>query len=90
MTVCRWFLVLSLLAVLATFALAKFWPNAYSLFGIILPLIALGIYDMVQRKHTILRLYPVVGRLRYLFESIQRSSSILSNPTPTVRPSKML
>ncbi len=48
-----------------------FWPNALWLFIIFLPLIGLGIYDMVQRKHTILRIYPVIGHLRYLFESIR-------------------
>lgn len=71
MTIRIWFFTFSLLAVPTTFVLAKFWSNAYSLFGIILPLIALGIYDVLQHKHTILRLYPVIGHLRYLFESIR-------------------
>lgn len=65
------FAILSILALLATFALAAFWPDAFWLFILILPFIGLGLYDMVQRKHTILRLYPVIGRLRYAFESIR-------------------
>jgi len=47
------------------------WPFAIWLYVIVVPIILLGIYDMVQRKHTILRLYPVIGRLRYVFESIR-------------------
>lgn len=31
----------------------------------------MGAYDMIQKKHTILRLYPVLGRLRYFFEAIR-------------------
>jgi len=71
MIVRQLFFIFSLAAVLMTFALAKFWPHAYSLFWIILPLIALGLYDMWQRQHTILRLYPVIGHLRYFFETIR-------------------
>ena len=48
--------------------LSRLRSDAYWLFIIILPLIGLGLYDLAQRKHTILRLYPVIGRLRYLFE----------------------
>ncbi len=65
------FIILSIVAPLATFFLAQFWHNAYWLFIIILPLICLGLYDLIQRKHTILRIYPVIGRFRYLFESIR-------------------
>jgi glutamate synthase domain-containing protein 2 len=36
-----------------------------------LPLLALGIYDVVQKKHAIVRNYPIVGHLRYMFESIR-------------------
>lgn len=33
-------------------------------------LLVLGIYDVVQKKHTILRNFPLVGHFRYLLESI--------------------
>lgn len=36
-----------------------------------LPLMMLAIHDRVQKKHAILRNYPIVGHLRYLFESIR-------------------
>lgn len=65
------FVILSLIISSAIFLLAQFWLDAYWLFVIILPLIILGVYDIVQRTHTILRLYPVIGHLRYLFELIR-------------------
>ncbi|HCX75815.1 MAG TPA: FMN-binding glutamate synthase family protein, partial [Algoriphagus sp.] len=33
-------------------------------------LTALGIYDSIQKKHAILRNFPVVGHFRYILESI--------------------
>ncbi len=42
---------------------------------IALPLLAalclLGLYDLSQRRHAILRNYPVIGHLRYILESIR-------------------
>ena len=32
---------------------------------------ALGIYDLVQTKHSVLRNYPVLGHLRFLLEAIR-------------------
>lgn len=37
---------------------------------IILPLVILGISDMAQKSHTILRNFPVIGHLRYAMELI--------------------
>ena len=65
------FVTFSVGAVLATFLPASFRPVAYVMFLIMLPLAAPGIYDMVQCRHPILRIYPVIGHLRYLFESIR-------------------
>jgi len=33
--------------------------------------LAIGIYDLVQKKHSVLRNYPVVGHLRYLLEDLR-------------------
>jgi glutamate synthase domain-containing protein 2 len=65
------FVTLAIVVPLATLLLARVWPNAYWLFIVIVPVIGLGVYDMIQRRHTILRLHPVVGHLRYVFESIR-------------------
>ncbi len=37
---------------------------------IVVFLVAVAVYDVVQRKHAILRNFPVVGHLRYLLEAI--------------------
>lgn len=37
---------------------------------ILLPLIAMGLYDMYQSKKTIRRNFPLLGRMRYVLESI--------------------
>src|SRR5689334_12219413 len=38
---------------------------------VVLALLVLGVWDLLQRKHAVLRNYPVVGHLRYLLESIR-------------------
>ncbi|MEO6188158.1 MAG: FMN-binding glutamate synthase family protein [Ginsengibacter sp.] len=43
-----------------------FWALAISL-----PLLVLGIINVQQKKHAVLRNFPVVGYLRYFFESIR-------------------
>ncbi len=65
------FLIVATVIPLLTLLLAKFWSLAYWLFAIFIPIICLGVYDILQTRHTILRLYPVVGHLRFLFESIR-------------------
>jgi len=65
------FVTLAIVVSLVTLLLASFWPYAYWLFIIILPLTGLGFYDMSQRRHAVLRLYPVIGHLRYMFEAIR-------------------
>ncbi|ADZ71358.1 FMN-binding glutamate synthase family protein [Polymorphum gilvum] len=52
------------LALLADPALA--WPLA-----ILVPLAAVGTRDLVQPRHAILRNYPLIGHLRFLFEDIR-------------------
>jgi len=45
------------------------WPIP-GLITIITLLVVLGFYDIIQRKHTILRNFPIVGHIRYLLEMI--------------------
>ena len=47
------------------------WLGAGYLFPVIFgALTALGTWDLLQRKHTVSRNYPIMANLRYLFESI--------------------
>lgn len=46
------------------------WP--WLIGGVLLWVIAfIGAYDLLQRRHSILRNYPLIGHLRYLMESIR-------------------
>ena len=49
--------------------------NYYNLIGLFLPILILvilliGFYNSLQKKHAILRNFPVLGYFRYLFELI--------------------
>jgi len=48
--------------------LSVYW---YVLFGVTVVLSVMGYIDMFQTKHTIRRIYPVVGRLRYVLEELR-------------------
>lgn len=65
------FIWLSSLLILVLIGLSLLWPVWFYLLLLTLLLTLLGYYDMWQKKHTVLRLYPLVGRFRYLFESIR-------------------
>jgi glutamate synthase domain-containing protein 2 len=45
-------------------------PVLWVLVGIVAALVLLAIHDMLQRKHAILRAYPVLGRARFMLEKI--------------------
>ena len=50
---------------------ATLWLGAGYLFPVIFgALTALGTWDLLQRKHTVSRNYPIMANFRYLFESI--------------------
>lgn len=65
--------LLSIVPVLVfVYVLGHFFSNVfYTLYFLLVPLYILGLWDLVQKKHTILRNYPILGHLRYLFESIR-------------------
>lgn len=68
----RMFLFTSLLSLVITFFLAYYISrNWYVLFAILLVISFMGYYDMLQTKHTIRRIYPVFGRLRYVMEELR-------------------
>ena len=54
------------------FVFGHFLSHAfYSLYLFVIPLTLLGLYDIFQKKHTVLRNYPVLGHMRYLLEMIR-------------------
>jgi glutamate synthase domain-containing protein 2 len=71
MTVRQGFIVLSLVTTLILLLLAHYWPSFYWGFLFTGPIMLIGLRDMMQTKRTVLRIYPVIGNFRYLFESIR-------------------
>ena len=45
------------------------WP-IYGFIGIAVIILIIGLYDINQKEHTILRNFPVIGHMRYLLEMI--------------------
>jgi len=71
MTVRQTFITGSIAVPIILLLLVQVWPVLQWLWLIVIPLILVGIYDMVQKRKTVLRIYPVIGHIRYLFEYIR-------------------
>lgn len=50
------------------YAVSGWWLLAL---GLVLLLTGMGIYDMIQTKHSIMRTYPVFGRMRFWMEDLR-------------------
>lgn len=62
------FYALSAGGIAVSLALAMVWPAAIALLVVVLAFTALGIHDMRQVRHAVLRNFPVAGRGRYIME----------------------
>lgn len=65
------FFTFAILAPIAILLLAIRWPVSLWLFIIVGPLIAIGLRDVTQTKHALLRIYPVLGHGRYIMEEVR-------------------
>ena len=65
-----WLLVAVLVTAVALFGLGFIHPVFWWLEIIVVPLALLGIWDYFQPRHSILRNYPIAGRLRFLLEDM--------------------
>jgi glutamate synthase domain-containing protein 2 len=66
------FVLISTVTILIVLGLSMFLnPNWYVLLGIVLAISGLGYYDMFQKKHALMRIFPVAGRLRYVMEELR-------------------
>ncbi len=71
MTVRRKFLVALVVLPVLVVLWAQFWTPAWWMFVVIGPLAVLGLWDILQTKKAILRLYPILGHFRYILESFR-------------------
>jgi glutamate synthase domain-containing protein 2 len=62
------FITFSIVSIIAVGALSYFWPKAAWLYALILPLVAVGIADIMQTKHSLKHNFPLVGRMRWWAE----------------------
>ena len=65
------FIIVSVSVCFLIFVWAYFLTGALLAFFLVGPLIFIGVHDIFQQKQSIKRNFPVVGRLRYLFEKIR-------------------
>ncbi|MCB0376604.1 MAG: FMN-binding glutamate synthase family protein, partial [Sinomicrobium sp.] len=66
------FLAFSIISLVLVFIVGYYaWPPIFWLYAILVPLILLGLYDMVQHKHAIMRNFPILGRGRYVMEELR-------------------
>lgn len=71
MLVRHYFQIFAIAAPLIILALYALWSPAIWLLLVVIPIIVLGVIDMFQTKQTIRRLYPFLGRFRYMLESVR-------------------
>lgn len=69
----RWFVLLAVgllgvVPVVLALAVSAWW---WFLGVPLLALLGLGLHDVLQRQHSVLRNYPVLGHLRYVLESVR-------------------
>ncbi|NND31357.1 MAG: FMN-binding glutamate synthase family protein, partial [Saprospiraceae bacterium] len=66
------FIAFSLLSILLIACIGWFvWSPVWWSFVVLGPLILVGFYDIFQKKHAIMRNFPVLGRGRYIMEELR-------------------
>ncbi|MDH5778593.1 MAG: FMN-binding glutamate synthase family protein [Gammaproteobacteria bacterium] len=65
------FVVGSILSLLVIFIISWFEPEIGWFLLLIVPLIAVGLYDMFQTKHSLRRNFPLIGRGRWFMEFVR-------------------
>ena len=67
----RYFTIGSVLIVLLNGVIAAFYPPILWSMVVFTPLLMLGFYDLLQKKHAVLRNFPLIGHFRYIAEAIR-------------------
>ena len=65
------FIIVSIISIIIILAISQFWNPIIWSFILVVPLILMGTYDIFQTKHTIRRNFPLLGRFRYMLESVR-------------------
>ncbi|WP_434777317.1 FMN-binding glutamate synthase family protein [Neisseria sp. Ec49-e6-T10] len=65
------FFIACLILTILSLCLTPFFNWIWALFTIFGLLSLIGIYDVIQQRHAVLRNYPILGHMRYLIENIR-------------------
>jgi glutamate synthase domain-containing protein 2 len=65
------FIASSVVTIILIMLWAYYWNYALLSFALVGPLVYMGIADMVQTRQSLKRNFPLVGRLRYVFEDLR-------------------
>lgn len=67
----QYFFIFAVISPILILLGAQVWPSMIWMFFLVVPIITLGLIDVTQTRHTIRRLYPIVGHFRYFLESVR-------------------
>ncbi len=67
----RWFFLFSAAVLVLVLAWAAWWPPVLWSLVLIVPLLGRGMYDALQRRHTLLRNFPLLAHARYFMEMVR-------------------
>ncbi|QCX37231.1 FMN-binding glutamate synthase family protein [Aureibaculum algae] len=67
----KYFILISTITVVSILLIALVWPGILWSFILVAPLVLMGVFDMLQKNHTIRRNFPLIGRFRYVLESVR-------------------
>ncbi len=67
----HYFTAFAIGAPLLILVLSLVWRPVLWAFVLVLPIVVLGLMDMFQQRQTVRRLYPFLGRFRYMLESVR-------------------
>lgn len=67
----KWFIVLSIAVTALLIFWSFYWIDVLFLFIVVGPVIFMGIQDILQKRQSIRINFPVLGRLRYVFEDLR-------------------
>ena len=67
----RLYFAFALIAPIVIVGVSFRFPDAWWAFLVVGPLIALGGHDVLQTKHSLLRVFPIIGHGRQLMEELR-------------------
>ncbi|NCX93353.1 MAG: FMN-binding glutamate synthase family protein [Gammaproteobacteria bacterium] len=66
----NWYIAFGII-LLAIAGLFAMWHDLRWFLLILIPIVLIGLYDVTQKQHTLLRNFPVLGHIRYILEFIR-------------------